>query len=80
MLSRMTSRKNVASVAVGDASADPGFFASTAYVRKSGSCSGLRSVPPLAWGDALMRRVPAGGNASSAAFGAPLASKSSSGR
>ena len=52
---------------------------STAYLRKSGSLSSLRSSPPLACGLALMRRVPLGASALSSGTSVPLASNSSSG-
>ena len=61
----MTSRRNSPSGFVFSYIAVPREGTSTAYSRKSGSLSGLRSSPPLACGLALIRRCPVGASARS---------------
>ena len=79
MLFFITSRKNSPSGLVFSYATEPREGTSTAYSRKSGSLSSLRSSPPLARGLALMRRLPFGARALISGMSLPLASNSSSG-
>ncbi len=80
MFRRITSRSITASVAVDDTSICPGLSTFTAYSRKSGISSGLRSSPPLACGFPEMRLVPVGAIAFNSGISAPASSNNSSGR
>ena len=67
MFSFITSRRKTPSGRVFSAHVFPGLSNFISYSRKSGSRSAFFTRPPLAWGFALMRRLPVGASSRNSA-------------